>query len=190
MTYAPTQGRGLGIPDLNAVYTTLGAPGITNLPSAVTEAQLGEIVTAQDKTLGYGEFILLAVPTSTTVTPGLLYTWTAGYKISVVPTSVASAAVSGLPVAVAINTVSSNSSSVQYTWFQIQGQCTALKAPTINCQPNKPLFVSNVTAGRIRTTASIFRVIIGARSANAATVPTATSTVTIFLNRPQIGPGV
>jgi hypothetical protein len=191
MTYAVSQGRAIGIPDLNAVYTTLGVPGVGNLPSVTTEAQPGEIVTAWDKSLGSGEFILLEVPTSTTVTPGLLYTWKGDYSIAVVATSVASAAASGLPIALAINTVSSNASSVQWTWFQIQGKGTVLTSltGTVRKQPNVPLFVSNVTAGRVRTTASIFRTIIGIRSANTVTVASTVSTLAVYLNRPSIGPG-
>ena len=42
MTYVITQGRAIGIPDLFAVYTTLGTPGNSNLPSVPTEAQLGD----------------------------------------------------------------------------------------------------------------------------------------------------
>lgn len=189
MTYAVSQGRAIGIPDLNAVYTTLGTPGIGNLPSVTVEAEPGEIVTAWDKTLGYGEFILLKIPASTTVTPGLCYRYKgADYSIVVVPTAVSSAALSGSPIALAVNTVAS-STSVQYTWFQIVGKNTALKSGSISMQPDVALFVSNVTAGRVRSTASIFRSIIGMRSANSATVSTVVSTVLIVMDRPSIGPG-
>lgn len=190
MTYQVSQGRAIGIPDLSGVYTTLGIPGITGLPSVTTEAQPGEIVAAWDKTLGYAEFILLKVPTSTTVTPGLCYRYKGSdYSIVVVPTAVSSAALSGSPIALAVNTVASNATLAQYTWFQIVGKGTALKSGSISMQPDVALFVSNVTAGRVRSTASIFRSIIGMRSANSATVSTVVSTVLIVMDRPSIGPG-
>jgi len=136
MTYVITQGRAIGIPDLFAVYTTLGTPGNSNLPSVPTEAQLGEIVTAYDVASnaaatgagGYGEFILLAVPTSTSVTAGLYYSFTpSDYKIAALPTSAGTTTTSGIPIALAVNSVTSNASSVQYTWFQVGGRGTALK---------------------------------------------------------------
>jgi hypothetical protein len=184
----------MGIPDLNAVYTTLGTPGVGNLPSVTTEPQPGEIVSGYDFTAntasvgagGFGEFILLAVPTSTAVTAGLFYYWTpSDYKIVVVPGSV-STTVSGTPIAMAINGVTSNTTSVQYTWFQITGRCTALKT-AVQVLPNVPLYVS-ATAGRVKVLLSTFRSIIGARSANATTVTSTTSTVAIYISRPSIQP--
>lgn len=193
--YTLAQGRAIGIPDINGVYTTVGVPwtGTTNqLPSVTTEAQLGEIVNGWDATAntasvgggGYGEFILLAVPVSTAVTAGLFYYWTpSDYKIVVVPASV-STTVSGTPIAMAVNAVSSNASTVQYTWFQITGRCTALKT-AVQVLPNVPLYVS-ATAGRVKVLLSTFRAILGARSANATTVTSAISTVAIYINRPVI----
>lgn len=196
-TYTPSTGRAIGIPDLTGIYTTVGVPwtGTTNqLPSVTTEAQLGEIIpawssassTASVGAGGFGEFILLAVPTSTAVTAGLFYYWTpSDYKIVVVPGTI-STTVSGTPIAMAVNTVSSNSTTVQYTWFQITGRTTALKtAVTVN--PNVPLYVS-ATAGRVKVLLSTFRSILGARSANATTVTSTTSTVAIYISRPVIQP--
>lgn len=197
MAYLISQGRGIGIPDLNSVYpavsTGLVPTGTGNLPGATYEPQLGEVVTAYDLSTnaaatgagGYGEFILLAVPTSTTVTAGLFYYITpSDYKIVVVPGSV-STTVSGTPIYMAINTVAS-AAFVQYTWFQVVGRCTALKtAVTVN--PNVPLYVS-ATAGRVKVLLSTFRSILGARSANATTVTSTTSTVAIYINHPTIQP--
>ena len=190
------QGRSIGIVDLNGVYTTLGSPwvGTTNqLPSVTMESMLGEIVTAWDTTAqadtvgggGYGEFIFLAVPTSTAVTAGLFYYWDAAYKIVIVPATV-STTVSGTPIAMAVNKVSSNASSVQYTWFQITGRTTALKT-AVAVSPSVPLYVS-ATAGRVKVLLSTFRSILGARSANLASVTSTTSTVAIYINRPIIQP--
>lgn len=183
-----------GIADIGAVYVagTVGAPGITPLPSVVIEQQLGSIVTGVSYDATYGgmaQFIFLAIPTSTTVTQGLVYKWNGSdYTIAVVATAVAAAAQSGLPVAVALNTVTSNTTTIQYAWFLVQGRGAVLKVATINAQPNVPLFVSGATAGRVRTTASIFRVYIGMRSANGATATG--SIMPVYVNFPSIGPGV
>lgn len=184
----------IGVADLGAVYVagTIGAPGITPLPSAVIEQQLGTIITGVSYDATYGgmaQFIFLAIPTSTTVTQGLVYKWNGSdYTIAVVATAVSAAAQSGLPVALALNSVTSNTTSLQYCWFLIQGRGVALKTATINTQPNVPLFVSGATAGRVRTTASIFRVYIGMRSANGATATG--SILPVYVNFPSIGPGV
>ena len=203
-TYTPNTWK-LGSVDLSQIITAgaLGAPFTSStsspLPSVPVEQMLGEIVGAYSPNpttsteTGWAEFIWLAVPTSTAITSKLLYRWNpATFQIVIVPTSVASSALSGCPIAVAVNDVTSNATSVQYTWFQVTGRCQVLKSisGTQNLQPDKPLYVSGVTAGRVRGTASIFRTIIGMRSANLATVATATSTVAAYISRPSIGPGV
>ncbi len=183
----------IGAPDLGTTYVagSPGAPGITGLPAVTTEAQLGTIVTGLSYDTTYGgnaKFILLAIPTSTTTTQGLMYSYKGDYTIVVVPTAVSSAAVSGLPVALCINSTASNASSIQYAWFQIQGRGAALKTVSITAQPSVPLFVSGATAGRVRTTASIFRCFIGLRSANIATATG--SILPVVMNFTTIGPGV
>lgn len=184
----------IGVADLAAVYTagSVGAPGVTVLPSVVIEQNLGSIVTGQSFDATYGgfcKFIFLAVPTSTTVTQGLTYKWKGSdYSIEVVATAVSAAAQSGLPVAVALNSVSSNTTSVQYTWFFVQGRCATLKTATIAAQPNVPLFVHGSTAGRVRTTGSAFRSYIGMRSANTATA--SGSVLPTYIEFPSIAPGV
>ena len=192
----------LGSIDLTTVVTaaTLGAPfSTTTLPSVTIEQQLGQIVGAwADNSLtasfqsGWAEFIFLAIPTSTTVTAGLFYTFDAStFSIIVVPTAVSSHAVGGFPVCVAYNSVTSNASSIQYTWFQVTGRASVFRAPTAgNYNIHLPIFVSGTTAGRIQSTASVFRTIIGARTANTATVTSGTSAIWVYLNRPNIAPGI
>jgi len=183
----------IGVADLAAVYTAgnIGAPGVTVLPSTVIEQALGSIVSGQsfDTTYGgYAKFIFLAVPTSTTTTQGLLYKWKGDYTIEVVATAVSSQAQSGLPVALCLNTVASNTTSIQYTWFLVQGRGQALKSVSITAQPSVPLFVSGATAGRVRTTASIYRSYIGMRSANTSTATG--SILPVYLEFPSIAPGI
>lgn len=188
----------IGVADVSGVYTAAlpGAPFVNSstqstLPSTVVAQQLGSIVKAQSTDSTYGgmaQFIFLAVPTSTTVTPGLVYNWKGDGTIVVNPTTVSSAAVSGFPVAVAINTVSSNTTLIQYTWFLVQGKGAALKSASITAAVNAPLFISGATAGRVRTTASIFRCFIGLRGANTATATG--SILPVWLNFPNCGAGV
>jgi len=182
----------IGVDDLAAVYVagSVGAPGITPLPSVVIQNQLGSIVkgVSYDSTYGgQAMFIFLAVPTSTTTTQGLTYKYKGDYTIEVVPTAVTTSQSSGQPVAVALNSVTSNASSIQYTWFQVQGRGAVLKSATITAQPNVSLFVSNATAGRVRTTSSAFRAFIGMRSANTATATG--SILPVILNFPNITSG-
>jgi hypothetical protein len=191
----------LGSIDLTSVVTAgnLGAPfATTTLPSVTIEQQLGQIVGAWASNSltssfqsGWAEFIFLAVPVSTTVTAGLFYTWDAStFSIALAPTTVANAAASGFPLCVAYNAVTSNATSIQYTWFQVTGRASVFRSPSkIVSSLALPVFVSGTTGGKLQATASTLRTIIGARFANTATVVSATSAITVYLNRPNIGPG-
>lgn len=182
----------IGVADIAAVYVagTIGAPGITPLPSVVIEQQLGSIVNAMSYDATYGgssKMIFLAIPTSTAVTQGLNYKWKGDYTIEVVPTAVTTSQSSGQPTALAINAVTSNATSIQYAWFLIQGRGATIKSVSITAQPNVSLFVSNATAGRVRTTSSAFRAFIGMRSANTATATG--SVLPVYINFPSITSG-
>lgn len=198
MAYNVITGAAIGIPGLNAVYTAgkLGYPWVPTsgvLPSVTMEPQLGEIKVANDpssQTLGGGgEFIFLRVPVSTTVTAGLLYQWNGAYDINVVPTSLGTQGQSGFPLCLAINSVSSDSANLQATWFQIQGRATVLKT-AVQVLPGIPVYISGSTAGRVKVLGSAFRGIIGARTANQATVTSTTSSVAIYLHRPSVTAGI
>lgn len=158
------------------------APGIANLPSTVLENQLGEIRTAWDSTLGFGEFIYLKIPASTALTAGLLYQWTAGYSIAVLPV-LATSKNTGHQVALAPATIASNT-SITYGWFQIQGQNNVLKT-AVTVSPDSVVYAS-ATAGRIKVLTSAGGQITNLRTANAATVTSTTSTVLCYFNRPSI----
>lgn len=203
MTFRSTPVRSIGYPDVNGVYATLGAPFSADaggnggdLPSVTTAAQPGEIVSAWDPVNGFAEFIFLSVAEGAAITPGLLYSWQAAsgngpaFQAELMPTAVSAQGVSGWPVAVAVNAVVANANNIQYTWFQITGYTTVLKAGTIKFPTAGAIFLSGVTQGRIRSTASAFRTIIGMRLASITTIATTTSTVPVFLNRPNMGPGI
>lgn len=175
----------IGTPDLSTVVVSpaLGTPGIGALPSVTMDTQLGTIAMGRDLSLGDGEFIYLQVPTSTTVTAGLLYQWDKNYTVTVVPAG-ATSANTGVPVAAALNSVASNASVVQYTWFQLEGQATVLKT-AVAVPPQSKIFMS-ATAGRIYVTASAGKQVEGARSGNTATVSAGVSSVTVYLGRSNI----
>ncbi|NBW10905.1 MAG: hypothetical protein EBR82_23035 [Caulobacteraceae bacterium] len=167
---------------IDVTTTTTIAPGVSNLPSTVLEAQLGEIRTAWDPTYGYGEFIYLKIPASTAITANLVYQWTAGYAVAALPV-LATSKNTGHQVAVAPAAVAS-STSVQYGWFQIQGQTPVLKT-AVTVSPDSVVYASG-TAGRIKVLTSAGGQITGMRTANAATVTSTTSTVLCYLNRPAM----
>lgn len=185
----------IGAADLNAVYTAgaLGYPWVSAtsnpLPSVQVEQMFGQIASAQGPSTtleGGGEFIFLRIPTSTTVTAGLLYGWglaASGYDIVVVPTTASTTATSGIPIAVAINAVASNATSAQGTWFQVEGRCTVLK-DAVKMAPGAPVYFSKSAAGRVRVIGSAFYGIIGMRSATASTITTTTSSALMYINRP------
>jgi hypothetical protein len=163
---APGVGPGSGI---NTITTSIG-------PRPVFQPALGQIVQAWEPTLGYGEFIYLAVPTATAVPLGTLVTWMTGalanYNVAVCPTTAKSAA----PVAVCVSNTTgttggiTSQTPVQYAWFQITGIAQTLKTAVIHTL-NSKVFVSG-TAGRVMVTSASGTNIIGARfaSSNSATI--------------------
>lgn len=159
-TDAPGVGAGTGI---NNITTSIA-------PRPIFQPALGQIVQAWEPTLGYGEFIYLAVPTSTAVPLGTLVTWFTGalanYTVAVCPTTAKSAA----PVAVCVSNttgttggITSNTTSIQYAWFQIVGIAQTLKTAVIHTL-NSKVFVSG-TAGRVMVTSASGTNVIGARFA-------------------------
>lgn len=170
----------LGAPDLTNITTI--APGVTNLPGNVLEPQLGEIRTGWDTTLGGAEFIYLKIPASTTLSVGNMVQWTSGYSLAILPV-LATSKNTGHQVAVCPVAIAS-STSVQYGWFQIQGQCNVLKT-AVTVSPDSVVYAS-ATTGRLKVLTSAGGQITGLRTANAATVTSTTSTVLCYLNRPAM----
>lgn len=171
----------IGVPNVTVTGTTatVGYPGIAQLPSVPTEAQLGQVVEAWDPTLGSANFILLQVPTSTAVTVGLLYQFDKNYTITLLPAGGTSKN-TGVAVVAAYTAVASNATLVQYAWFVIRGQVPVLKT-AVAVTPQSAIYIS-ATAGRIYVTSSTGKQILGARSQNTATVTAGVSTVNVYLN--------
>ncbi len=144
--------------------------------SATAQHPLGTIVRARDTSLGGGEFIYLLGVANTEV--GSLVTYNATtFQTTLSPTN---GTTDGPPVAVAM---SANVAS-QYGWYQIQG-LAVIKKTAVAVTPQSGIWLSG-TAGRVYVTASTGKGIVGARSANLATVVSGTSTVTVLINRPSI----
>ena len=134
---------------------------------------LGQIERGFDPTYGAGEFILLVGVASTAVGSLVTYDGTT-YQTTLAATTGNQAR----PVAVAM---SANLAGT-FGWYQIEG--TAVVAKTA-AKVSPTVAIGVVSTGKIGASAS-GKEILGARSANAATVASATATVTVVINRPHL----
>ncbi|MFO1183573.1 MAG: hypothetical protein U1E56_02145 [Bauldia sp.] len=159
-----------------AVYISTGQVGMQRIDQSDTTQNhpLGTIVRGVDSVNGEGEYIYLLGVASTLV--GSLVRWNASTFQTTLLTNTANQAV---PVAVAM---SANGAS-SYGWYQIAGNAV-LKKTAVTVTPTVPIYIS-ATAGRVKVVASAGLQILGARTANLATVTSTTSTITVTLNRPH-----
>lgn len=151
------------------------ANSATVIPSPPLYA--GMVVTAQDPTLGMGEFILLLGVASTIVGSVVRYnatTWQTALVTGVAAQKQAT------PVAVAM----SANLAATWGWYQFSGNAV-IKKTAVQFAPNVPIFMS-ATAGRVKALLSGGTQVLGATTANLATVTTTTSTITVSLNRPHL----
>jgi hypothetical protein len=143
--------------------------------STTLKHPLGTVVRAVDPTYGMGEFIYLLGVASTEV--GLVVKYNATtYQTAVVTAT----AVQAVPVAVAM----SANVAGQYGWYQISGNAV-VKKTAVAVTPQVTLFIS-ATAGRVKVLASAGLQVVGARSANLATIASGTSTVVVTVDRPHL----
>lgn len=162
--------------------TRIGLPYITSITSIATttlnigQFPVGTLVKAKDPTYGEGEFILLAGVANLTV--GQMVTYNPLSGLTVLTPNTANLA---QPIAVAM---AANTSATALSWFQIEGAAVIKKTAT-KVGVNVAMFQS-ATTGRIMATIATGKQILGARSIPAATVASATSTVTVLINRPHI----
>ena len=153
--------------------TTLLGLQLIALTSTVQNHPEGMIIEATDPTLGGGEFIYLKGVASTVV--GNLVTYDpVNHTTTLSPNSANLAE----PVAVAM---SANVAS-QWGWYQIAG-AAVIKKTAVKVSPSVALYQSG-TAGRVMPTAACGKQLVNARSVNAATVASATSTITTLIQRP------
>lgn len=164
MAYSPTTPLA-GIQPIAQAATT----GTINHP-------LGTIVDAFDPTFGAGKFIYLYGVASNTVGSLVTYNQLTGLT-TLSPTTGNKAQ----PVAVSMN---ANTSTTTGSWYQVGG-AALIKKTAVKISPAVPVFLS-ATAGRVKAVASAGLQILNAVSINAATVASATSTITVQIEYPFI----
>lgn len=148
-------------------------PISASAPTGTTATALGTIVNAYDPTLGGGEFIYLLGVASNTV--GSLVTYN---QLTGAVTLAATTGNQNRPLAVSMN---ANTSTTTGSWYQVSG-AAVVKKIAIKVSPNVALFVNG--SGRVTATASAGKQVVNAVSINAATVASATSTVTMQVQFP------
>lgn len=165
----------LGLLQINQTDAGITSPGdgVTTIPTPPNK--LGMIVRAFDPTYGEGEFILLKGVASTAVGSVVIWDGT-----TYATTLAAVTANQARPVAISM---AANTSSSVYSWYQIAGTAVAARTTGVKLSPTVAIGVTSV--GKVAASSS-GKEILGARSANAATVASATTTVTVVLNRPHM----
>jgi hypothetical protein len=143
--------------------------------STVQNTDEGTVVRAYDSSgvQGGGEFIYLKGAANTVV--GLMVQYDPVNHTTTLTPNTANLAV---PVAFAM----SANLAANWGWYQIGG-ATVIKKTAVKVSPNVPLYQS-ATIGRVMSTAASGKELINARSVNAATVASATSTITAIIDRP------
>lgn len=156
---------------LPATVETVGSTVITN-----QLVPLGTRVRAKDPTYGEGEFIRLVGVASTIVGAIVSYNATTYQTTLLTATGQKN---KGTPVAIAMSACVAN----EHGWYQIGG-LAVIKKTTVAVSPGVAIY-SSATAGRIKVLASAGQQIVGATTANLATVVTTTSTVVVAIDRPH-----
>ena len=148
------------------------ANGTSAIPTP--PAVLGQVERAFDPTYGAGEFILLVGVASTTIGSLVTYDGTT-YQTTLAAVTSNQAR----PVAVAMSACTAG----LFGWYQIEGTAVVSKSTSSNFAATVALGIKSV--GKVGATSS-GKEILGARTANAATVASATTTVTVVMNRPHL----
>lgn len=159
-----------------AEYAVHSLPGAQALATTSTTQMhvLGTIVRASSATYGQGEFIYLLGVASTVI--GSMVTWDATtYQTALSPDTAGIG--SSFAFAMSANVAAG------YGWYQIGGLAVAKKT-NVAWEPQKAVYQS-ATTGRVMDTAASGKQVVGARSANLATVVTSTSTIILQINRPH-----
>jgi len=175
--------------------TTAGTVTLPVLPMPIFTVQPGQIITAWEPTLGWGEFIALRNPISTALPVGTLVTWDATYNIAILSgttkntgqaaaVAISSAQVSTTSQGLTQGTVfpivklfdgsglASQANQITIAWYQISGRAWTLKT-AVQVTPNVPIFVGAVgTNGRFKVLSSAGGQILGARAATGTTTST------------------
>lgn len=159
-----------------AISTLAGAQPIANT-STVQAHVLGTKVWANDPTYGEGSFMYLLGVASTII--GSVVKWnTTTFQTALVTGAAGQKQATPLAVAMSANVAS------QYGWYQTQGMAV-IKKTAVVFPPNAPVFMSG-TAGRIKVLLSGGTQVLGATTANLATISGAVSTVVVAIDRPML----
>ncbi len=158
--------------DTPATVEVVGATTITDRKVA-----LGKRVRAVDPTFGEGEFIRLLGVASTIV--GSVVRWNDTTYQTALVTGVALQK-QATPVAVAMSACVAG----EHGWYQVSG-LAVIKKTAVTFPPNVPIYMS-ATAGRVKVLTSNGMQVIGATTANVATVTATTSTITVAIDRPHL----
>ncbi len=137
---------------------------------------LGAVVRAYDPTYGEGYFIYLYGVANNTVGSLVTYNQLTGLT-TLSPTTGNKAQ----PVAVSM---CANTSITTGSWYQVGG-AAVIKKTAVKISPAVPLFLS-ATTGRVKAVASAGLQLLNTVSVNAATVASATSTITAQIQWPFI----
>lgn len=148
------------------------ANGTSAIPTP--PSTLGMVARAFDPTYGEGEFILLVGVGSTVV--GGLVSYNATTYQTVLSANTANLAG---PVAVAMSACT----AALFGWYQIGG-LAVVKKTAVAVNPQVAIFQS-ATTQRVMATVATGKQVLGARSANLASVTSTTSTVIVSINRPH-----
>jgi hypothetical protein len=164
MAYTPTTPE-LGIQP----FAQAAATGTVNHP-------LGTIVEGYDPTFGGGKFIYLYGVAANTV--GSLVTYN---QLTGITTLAATTGGQDRPLAVSMN---ANTSITTGSWYQVSGAAVVKKTAVKIATTSSPVYLAG--SGRVTGVASAGKQVVNATaiSATAATVASATSTVTLNIQFP------
>lgn len=154
----------------------IGYPAIGST-ATVAALPMGTVVQAKatgtDTTPGSGRFIYLKGVTATVT--GIIVTYN---QLTGATTLVPSTANLGSPLAVAMGAVTTG----LYGWYQIGGSAV-IKKTAVKVSPGVKLYISGTT-GRLMSTAASGKQVLELVTINAATVLSATSTITALIQYP------
>lgn len=165
-----------------SVDTHIGTQDLATVDT-IQRCPLGTEIRVWDPTYGEGRAVYWKIGTSTAIAAGTLVYASASGTATAVPAS-ATSKKTGRAVYVSLAAVASDSVNTQYAWFLKKGFTAVLKT-AVTVPADSAVYIST-TAGRFYLTASAGGQIIGARTANSASVTSTTSTVLVQIDNPSI----
>jgi hypothetical protein len=154
--------------------------GIADATASQGPYDLGAIVRAQDNatSLGTGEFIYLKSNAVEKIGSVVAYNIAAGTTTLIATTDERT----GYPVAVSMAT---KATTGMYGWYQFSGTAVMRKGVVDFGFPSK-IYTSKVSAGYVTSAAASGNQILGAETANTASVSSTTSLINVTIDRPAL----